>query len=146
MWAAKGGVLDAAGLDAYFDRLYGQGGVRIGAAFPGIHDIYAEAGVRPSHGRLDDRNGETFRHTLGRAVASGSPLVQLITWNDLGEGTCIEPSREYGYRYLEAIQGTRRRFPGEGFPVGPDDLRLPLRLIFTEEEDRPVISAVEGPR
>ena len=128
MWAAKGGVLDAAGLDDYLDRFYGRGGPRIGGVFPGFHDVYAETGVQPSHGYLDPRNGETFRHTLGRAVASGSPLVQLITWNDFGEGTSIEPAREYGYRYLEAIQDARRRFPGERFPFRQDDLRLPLRI------------------
>ena len=99
MWAAKDGKLDAKGLDAYLDRFSKQDGLKIGCAFPGFHDIYKEAGAQPSHGYLDARNGDTFRHTLGRAMASGNPLVQIATWNDFGEGTCIEPSREYGYRY-----------------------------------------------
>jgi hypothetical protein len=128
MWASKDGVLDAKGLDAYLDRFYRQEGPKIGCAFPGFHDIYKQAGVQPSHGYLDARNGETFRHTLGRAVASGSPIVQFATWNDFGEGTCIEPTREYGYRYLEAIQEARRRPHGETSPFRPDDLRLPLRI------------------
>jgi hypothetical protein len=58
----------------------------------------------------------------------GSPIVQVATWNDFGEGTCIEPTREYGYRYLEAIQEARRRSHGETSPFRPDDLRLPLRI------------------
>ena len=128
MWAAKDGVLDLKALDAYLDRFSRQDGLRIACAFPGFHDIYKEAGVQPSHGYLDARNGETFRHTLDRALESGSPVVQVATWNDFGEGTCVEPAREHGYRYLESVQGARRRFPGEPFPYRPDDLRLPLRI------------------
>lgn len=128
MWASKDGKLSESALDAYLDRFYGQAGAKIGAAFPGFHDYYAEAGVQPSHGRLDDRHGETFRRTLGRALASGCPIVQVATWNDFGEGTCVEPSREYGYRDLEAVQDARRKLPGGPFPYRSDDLRLPLRI------------------
>ncbi len=96
MWAAKSGQLDAKGLDDYLDRFSKQDGLKIGGAFPGFRDIYKEAGVQPSHGYLDARNGETFRHTLTRAKALGSPLVQIATWNDFGEGTCIEPAPSTG--------------------------------------------------
>ena len=128
MWASKDGKLDAKDLDAYLDRFARQDGLKVGCAFPGFHDIYKEAGAQPSHGYLDPRNGETFRHTLERALGSGSPIVQVATWNDFGEGTCIEPTREYGYRYLEAIQDTRRRFSDEPFGYRAADLRLPLRI------------------
>jgi hypothetical protein len=30
--------------------------------------------------------------------------LQLITWNDFGEGTMIEPTNEFGYTYLEKLQ------------------------------------------
>lgn len=128
MWAAKDGVLDARALDDYLDRFSKQDGLRVGCAFPGFQDIYKEAGVQPSHGYLDSRNGGTFRHTLERAVASGCPFVQIATWNDFGEGTCIEPSREFGFRYLEAIQDAQRHLSGGAFRYRPDDLRLPIRF------------------
>lgn len=128
MWASKDGKVAAEALDAYLDRFYGQAGARIGAAFPGFHDFYAEAGVQPSHGFLDDRNGETFRRTLGRALESGSPIVQVVTWNDFGEGTAVEPTREYSYRYMEAIQKARRRLDDRRFPYRAGDLRLPRRI------------------
>ncbi len=128
MWAAKGGVLDPKGIDDYLDRFDKQEGLKIGCAFPGFHDVYKEAGVQPSHGYLDSRNGETFRHTLKRAVASKGPLIQVATWNDFGEGTCIEPSREYGYRYLEEVQDARRRLMVGPSPFRTDDLQLPLRI------------------
>jgi Glycosyl hydrolase family 99 len=128
MWASKDGELDAKELDAYLDRFSRQEGLKIGSAFPGFRDIYKEAGAQPSHGHLDARDGETFRHTLGRSTTSKCPVIQVATWNDFGEGTCIEPTREYGYRYLEAVQDARRRFADDPFPFRPDDLRLPLRV------------------
>jgi hypothetical protein len=128
MWASKDGVLSGQELDAYLDRFSRQDGLRIAAAFPGFHDIYAQAGTQPSHGFLDPRDGATFRHTLDRALASGAPFIQLVTWNDYGEGTCIEPTREAGYRYLEAVQHARRQ-TSPSFPYGPDDLRIPARIL-----------------
>lgn len=109
-------------------RFYGRGEVKIGGAFPGFHDIYQQAGVQPSHGHLAARDGETFRHSLERSLASDSPFIQVATWNDFGEGTCIEPAREYEYVYLEEIQRARRRFPAELFRYHAEDLRLPLRI------------------
>jgi hypothetical protein len=129
MWAAKDGVLDEEELDGYFDDFFARDGAKIAAAFPGFHDIYQQAGTQPSYGRLDAADGETFRRTLDRALASGSPLVQIATWNDFGEGTCVEPAREYGYRYLEAIQHARRRLEGEPFTFEAAALRLPRRVF-----------------
>jgi hypothetical protein len=127
MWKSEGGVLKRDALDAYLDDVYARGPATIGAAFPGFHDIYAEAGAQPTHGRLDDADGDTLRHTLSRAVAAKVPLIQLVTWNDFGEGTMLEPTREHGYRSLEIIQQARRT-TDPTFRFTPDDLRLPLRI------------------
>jgi len=54
--------------------------------------------------------------------------VQLVTWNDWGEGTQIEPSVEFGYRDLEATQRERRRMT-PSFPCIAADLRLPLTML-----------------
>ncbi len=91
-------------------------------AFPGFHDIYQK-----SYGYIDDRKGKTFQDTLALAMKSDSSLIQIATWNDYGEGTTVEPTVEYGYRYLEAIQKNRTK-PGKVFDYTPDDLRLPVRL------------------
>ena len=32
------------------------------------------------------------------------PSVQISTWNDYGEGTIIEPTKEFKYQYLEILQ------------------------------------------
>ena len=107
----------------------------IAIAFPGFHDIYKQAGSRPSFGFIDHRDGETFAETFDLALKSNSPIIQIATWNDYGEGTVIEPTREFGYRYLEHIQ----KHADDDFPYGPDALRLPIILyqLKKRHEQRP---------
>jgi hypothetical protein len=101
---------------------------RIPVAFPRFLDIYAEAGVHPSWGRVDDDGGRTFARTLDLALAMKPPIVQIATWNDWGEGTVIEPSVEFGTRDLELLQRTRRRLTPR-FTATKDHLSLPGRLL-----------------
>ena len=96
-------------------------------AFPRFHDVYKEGKVQESYPHLPDDQGRTFAMTFERALKSGAPLVQIATWNDWGEGTIVEPSREFGYRDLETIQRLRRTLDSL-FPATPEDLRLPYRL------------------
>jgi hypothetical protein len=103
---------------------------RMPAVYPRFHDIYAEAKVHPSYGRIPDDRGRTFATSLKRALTSGAPLVQVVTWNDWGEGTAVEPSAEFGYRDLEATQRLRRELIDPGFAPGKDDLRLVHRLYL----------------
>ena len=69
-----------------------------------------------------------LRETLARAGENAS-LIQIVTWNDYGEGTIIEPTIEFGYRYLEALQNYRRKQADKTFPYSAEDLRLPHRAI-----------------
>ncbi len=128
----SGGIeLPQAALENYLERFYRNAQRRdlvVGSAFPGFHDIYAEAGVRSSYGSIDARDGETLRSTLDLALAQGADIVQLVTWNDYGEGTTIEPTEEYGYQYLELIQAARANLDGS-FTADENVLRLPLRLL-----------------
>ncbi len=90
---------------------------------------HLRASGRPTLPRLPrPPRGATFRHTLDRALASGSPIVQIATWNDFGEGTCVEPTRERGDRDLLTLQHARRKLSGSSFPYQPADLHLPLRI------------------
>lgn len=104
-------------------NLYAREDAVIGLAFPGFHDIYSQAGLRPSYGFIGDRDGATFRDSLEMALESDSKLIQIATWNDYGEGTVIEPTDKLGYRYLEMVQK-------EAGPKGAslEDLRLPALL------------------
>jgi hypothetical protein len=116
MWLSQqpgtGGVLSEAALQNYladFEKKSIAWPAFISSAFPRFHDIYQRAGVRNYWGYLGDRNGETLRETLKRALTNNSALVQIITWNDFGEGTTIEPTKEYGFRDLYLIQDLCRR-------------------------------------
>ena len=61
-------------------------------------------------------------------------LIQIVTWNDYGEGTIIEPTIEFGYRYLEALQNYRKKHAGKTFPYNPEDLRLPIALYQLRQQ------------
>lgn len=76
----------------------------VAAAFPGYRDFYAQAGAGTSYGSIDYRDGQTFAESLDQAMKSGSPIVQIATWNDYGEGTGIEPTAARGLRDLEVVQ------------------------------------------
>jgi acetyl esterase/lipase len=95
----------------------------IATAFPGFKDIYKQAGVGESFGGIPSRMGATFAESLDLALKAGSPMVQIATWNDYGEGTVIEPTRGAGYKYLEILQ---KRLNVRSH--GPADLRLPVML------------------
>jgi acetyl esterase/lipase len=90
----------------------------IPTAFPSFKDIYQQAGVHPSYGSIAARAGVTWTESLDQALQTKAPLIQIATWNDFGEGTMIEPSRNVGFRYLEAL-------PRCGNPA---NLRLPVLL------------------
>lgn len=134
---AGGITLAPAALDAYLDLFYRNARRRdlvVGSAFPAFHDIYAQAGVRSSYGFIDPLDGETLRHTLDVALTNDARIVQLVTWNDYGEGTIIEPTEEFGTQYLEIVQETRRSLEPEAFAFTADDLALPLRLFHLRRE------------
>ena len=101
----------------------------IPVAFPRFVDIYAEAKIGPSYGRVEDDQGKSFRMMLEAGLKSGASVVQIATWNDWGEGTIIEPSHEYGYRDLEAVQSLVRRHVNRQFSSKPADLRLPSQIL-----------------
>ena len=118
-------------LQTYLERFYRNARRQhavIGSAFPAFHDIYEEAGVRTSYGYIAPRDGDTLRMTFDAALAANASLIQLVTWNDYGEGTIIEPTEETGYQALEIVQQYRTALDDQGFDYTPDDLRLPLRL------------------
>jgi len=104
----------------------------IPAAWPRFHDIYGQAGTQPSYGIIDGRAGLTYANTLDRALKSEAAVIQLVTWNDWGEGTQIEPSVEMGCRDLETTQRKRRSFD-PAFPYTAQDLRLPLALYALQK-------------
>ena len=112
----------------YLEKLYKDhnGKPTIASVFSQFHDIYEEAGVHKSYGYLDSRGGNTFEVTFQMALTSSSEIIQVATWNDYGEGTMIEPTKEFGYRYLEFLQAYY--IENHKLSFNKKDLRLPLKL------------------
>ncbi len=107
----------------------------IPAAFPRFDDIYRDAGVGDGYPKLPDDSGRTFQLTLRKALNSNARIMQIATWNDWGEGTQIEPSREFEYRDLEITQSLRRKYVDPHFPFRSQDLCIPLNLLRERKAD-----------
>lgn len=105
----------------------------VGGAYPGFNDFYYEGGWRTNTN--DDwiiaHNGnQVLNETLNLNDSSTVEFIQLITWNDFGEGTMIEPTDEFGFSYLEEIQS----YTGVNYTY--DDLQLPYRLYLLRKEHK----------
>lgn len=141
MWLSQapgtGGVLSSVALEGYltsFERAGQAWPAFISSAFPRFHDIYQKAGIRNYWGYLGDRGGDILRGTLSRALTNESAIVQIVTWNDYGEGTMVEPTVEYGYRDLGIIQDYRRQYVEPNFAFRTNDLALAARLYHLRRE------------
>ncbi len=67
---------------------------------------YYEEGGWGATGQEDiaSDDGSVLKETLERAKNANTDFIQLITWNDWGEGTAIEPSLDYEYQPLTIVQ------------------------------------------
>ncbi|MCX7003904.1 MAG: glycoside hydrolase family 71/99-like protein [bacterium] len=131
MWLSQNGVLAPEAMHGYltaFENKATNWQISVAAAFPQFHDIYRDAGKGDGYGRLQSRNGQTFRETLARGLTNACTMLQLATWNDFGEGTMIEPTREFGFLYLGIMQEARRQYIDPAFPGTTNDLQVVGRL------------------
>lgn len=132
MWKSNAdGVLTQADLEEYLDHFSKKSKeweYRISSAFPGFMDIYKEAGNGDGYGVLHPQNGETLKNTLQHALADNPHVIQLVTWNDYGEGTIIEPTFEFEYQYLEIIQDFKKQYIDGGLNLQHEHLTLPIQI------------------
>lgn len=138
MWASYNGVLTEQALDNYLTTFYKRAAswdFWVASAFPGFKDIYKDAGVSAGYGFLDARDGETLKSTLQLAVDNHPDAIQLVTWNDYGEGTNIEPTVEYGYQYLGIIQELIRSSINPDFPYTIEDLAIPFQIYQLRKQN-----------
>jgi hypothetical protein len=94
--------------NTYLDNFYNTRAstltVAMGSAYPGFKDFYAEGGGTSLGWTIDYKDGATLDETLQKAKTAGMNYLQLVTWNDFGEGTMIEPTNEFGFKHLETIK------------------------------------------
>jgi hypothetical protein len=78
---------------------------KLGIAYPGFNDFYQQGGWGNGLGwQIQPNNGLTLQSLLTLAKDANISHIQQATWNDYGEGTCIEPTTQFGTNYLEIIQ------------------------------------------
>lgn len=81
------------------------GGLEMGSVYPGFKAFYAEGNWGNNPFEIAHDGTGTFAANLDKALgADGIDHVQLATWNDYGEGTMIEPTRELMYGCLTLLQ------------------------------------------
>jgi hypothetical protein len=81
-----------------------------------------------------DYHGARFNRTWELSIEHKVDLVQLVTWNDWNEGTEIEPSDTFGYRYLESTKKYAAQYKGVSDHVPNETLRIPLRLLKARQK------------
>lgn len=92
------------------------------SAYPGFKDFYKEGGWGNGFGEIAHDGTSTFHQTLNLSKNNHISHIQLVTWNDFGEGTMIEPTAEFGYSLLTEVQGFT------GVSMGENDLKLVEKL------------------
>ena len=137
----RAGMADRTALrGAYDDMVDGYERIWTGTARAGILDYVpvTEPGwdSRPWHGDgalvRTGRTPDKFRGMLARArafvdrhpVAEGKKVVLIEAWNEYGEGEAIEPHREWGFAYLDAIRSVFVDGPDVHRDVVPEDRGL----------------------
>jgi len=85
-------------LDAMATAVHDHGGLWIAPAAPGF-----DARLVGGQTVVDRKDGETLRLEMDAATKSSPDAVGLISWNEFSENSHIEPSENYGTRYLEVL-------------------------------------------
>ncbi|MEM6332052.1 MAG: endo-1,3-alpha-glucanase family glycosylhydrolase [Planctomycetota bacterium] len=109
------------------EALYREGRLDffMGFVSPGFDDT-GVSGWGSGQPRILPRQGlDVLNQTMALSTIGNPELIQLVTWNDWQEGTAIEPSREHGFAYLDAIEQWWHRVKGR--PIDLEDNRTPLR-------------------
>ncbi|MBI3682099.1 MAG: glycoside hydrolase family 99-like domain-containing protein [Acidobacteria bacterium] len=104
-------VLEKADMSAYYRDIVKTSRARgkIGAVsvFPGYDDSHIGR-ERPTI--VDRRNGDLYRRLWRHALAAAPDWVLITSFNEWHEGTEIEPSLEWGDRFLNLTRDFTRKF------------------------------------
>lgn len=95
-----------ASLNSFYSNNYA--GNKMAAAFSGFNSFYAAGGGSGPGPLLSNTPAPSvafFKQTLDLAIAQPNiTYTQLVTWNDYGEGTIIEPTTQFNYDFLTTLQ------------------------------------------
>jgi hypothetical protein len=90
----------------YYNTYADSNYMTIDSAYPGFASYYEAGGWTDGINSwvLPQYDGLTFVESLNASTAASSDFIQIITWNDFGEGTMIEPTSQNGFMYLQMLQ------------------------------------------
>jgi MYXO-CTERM domain-containing protein len=107
-WVAQNGLKGVSDFDNGLDG--GNHGLMIPVLYPGFNPYYAAGGWPGPTWKIsytlkpdNTEGGDTFGSTFQLGMYAGDPL-QIATWNDYGEGTMVEPTNQFQYRFLTTLQ------------------------------------------
>lgn len=89
-------------LKAMGEAVHANGGLWIAPAAPGF-DARLIGGTTV----VDRKDGETLQIQFNMALQSSPDAIGLISWNEFSENSHIEPSENYGDRYLKVLTNIR---------------------------------------
>jgi hypothetical protein len=81
-------------------------------------------GKHPDKFRAMLANAREFVDSAGRRLPAGQKIVFVEAWNEFGEGDYIEPHREFGFGYLDAIRDVFSTAPDQHYDLVPEDVGL----------------------
>lgn len=90
------------GLNSYYNNASFP--VKIGSVYPGFKTYYSAGGASGPTWEIAHNGTTAFNATLDLALSKNLAFIQLNTWNDYGEGSMIEPTKEFGYSFLTSLQ------------------------------------------
>ncbi len=110
-WVTQNGLKGVSDFDDGSDG--GGHGIQIPVIYPGFNAYYQQGGWpgptwKVSYSLNQDNTdggatGDTFGSSFELGKYAGDSL-QIVTWNDYGEGTMIEPTNQFQYRFLTTLQ------------------------------------------
>jgi hypothetical protein len=95
---------DQADLQSFYQNRAPSLATYFAGAYPGFQDFYKQGGWGNNLFLIGYNGVATLQNCLSLAKTSGTNYLQLITWNDYGEGTMIEPTLDFNFTFLQTIQ------------------------------------------
>ena len=89
-------------LNAMGEAIHANGGLWIAPAAPGF-DARLIGGTTV----VDRKDGETLQIQFNTAMQSSPDAIGLISWNEFSENSHVEPSENFGRRYLDVLTDIR---------------------------------------
>ena len=85
-------------LNSMAEAVHATGGLWIAPAAPGF-----DATLLGGPTVVERSDGATLRRELNAAAGSSPDAIGLISWNEFSENSHVEPSENYGDRYLQVL-------------------------------------------